>query len=150
MLSRRRFYRVEQELRSDGYGAEWKEEVRHVCPPAEADLVGSRDELVDLHWPVFDVDLPVQAIPSATEGHYHLYIDKPMSWRAYKRLLRAMVKAGIVEKGYYQMARKRGETFVRTPEKPKPFSPDLVLYEDGTAWQRPKIAPRIRLRRSSY
>ena len=52
----------------------------------------------DVHVPVLDIDLPVQVLASKTPGHHHLLIDAPMSWRKYRRLLRALARAGIVEK----------------------------------------------------
>lgn len=149
----RTYYKVDHELRSDGYGGTWKEEVRVECDPSEADLVGSLSmNGKDVHYPAIDVDLKISAVQSSTPGHYHLYIDKGMSWRQYKRLLRAMVKAGIVEPGYYKMAKRRGQTFLRTPEKPKPFDPEVVLYEDGSVWRRPprKKAPSIPVRFRGY
>lgn len=85
----------------------------------EADAISS--ELADgRHAPAIDLDVPARLIPSTTEGHAHLYIDVPMSWRQYKRLLRALVAAGVVEPGYYKASRRRGATFLRLPWVRKP------------------------------
>ena|ERR1700752_2985164 len=93
------------------YGSE---SPRTQVPRNEANLVGSR--LHDgRHAPAIDVDHPCALVPSSTEGHYHLLIDKPMAWWRYRVLLRAMVFAGIVEKRYYQHSIKRKQTFLRLP-----------------------------------
>lgn len=68
-----------------------------------------------LHKPVIDIDLPAKVIPSSTEGHGHLFIDKEMSWDDYLILLRALVAVGIVEPGYLKASERRGHTAVRLP-----------------------------------
>lgn len=92
----------------------WNVQHRKPAGKHEADLISS--ELPSgQHAPVIDIDLPIRAIASTTDDHWHLYIDKPMSWRKYKRLLRALVAAGVVEKGYYRASKERGGTQVRLP-----------------------------------
>jgi hypothetical protein len=54
-------------------------------------------------------------IPSSTPGHFHLVIERAMTWRSYKRLLKAMTRAGLLEKGFTTMAIRRGYTSVRVP-----------------------------------
>jgi hypothetical protein len=79
-----------------------------------ANLISS--ELGDgKHAPCIDLDVPHQVVPSTTPGHGHLYIDVPMSWRRYKRLLRALYKAGVIEKGYYTASVDRKASYVRKP-----------------------------------
>lgn len=78
----------------------------------------------DLHAPVIDVDLPIRVIPSSTPGHYHLYIDKKMSWKAYRKLLKALVEAGLVEENWYKMSLRRRMTMVRPPHLRKKDDPD--------------------------
>lgn len=79
----------------------------------QANLVGSK--LADgRHAPALDLDVPAKLIPSRTEGHSHLYIDVPMSWRQYRRLLKALAKAGVIEPGYYQASVKKGGSFLRS------------------------------------
>lgn len=68
-----------------------------------------------LHRVALDIDLPVVVMPSTQEGHFHLYIDKEMTWEKYEKLLFALVEAGIVEPGYHDMAKKRRATHLRTP-----------------------------------
>lgn len=71
--------------------------------------------LDNMHKPVLDIDMPVKVYPSTTKGHYHLYIDKVMTWGQYKKLLKALAKAGIIETGYVGASKARGFTAVRLP-----------------------------------
>lgn len=78
------------------------------------------------HRPVLDFDIPARYVPSSTPGHGHLYVDVPMDWERYEKLLLALRDAGILEPGYVAAAIMRKATFVR-PEgvlKPKvPMTP---------------------------
>jgi hypothetical protein len=76
-------------------------------------MVGGRGE--GEHMPVIDCDYPVYVVPSSTPGHYHLYLNKPISWKHYRRVLRAMSHAGLIEPGYYRASLKRRLTRVRLP-----------------------------------
>jgi hypothetical protein len=67
------------------------------------------------HTLALDVDHPVTVVPSTTEGHFHLYIDVPMPWDDYCRLMIAMSDAGIVEPGYVDASIDRGASFLRLP-----------------------------------
>jgi hypothetical protein len=82
---------------------------------SDAQVVSSEIYDTDRHAPVLDIDVPAYLVPSSTPGHSHLYIDVSMSWRTYKKLLRAMVKAGILEKGYVKASIRRRHTAVRVP-----------------------------------
>lgn len=75
-----------------------------------SEVAGTHD-----HKPVLDIDLGCKLIPSTNVGHYHLYIDKQMSWDKYKKLLEALKDGGIIEPGYYQAALARKYTGVRLP-----------------------------------
>lgn len=75
------------------------------------------------HAPVLDIDVPAYLVPSSTPGHTHLYIDCAMSWRQYKRLLRALANAGIIEKNYLTASLVRKHTAVRVPWVKKSGSP---------------------------
>lgn len=87
---------------------------------SRADVVTSQlAENPKLHAPLFDLDIPHFYYPSSTQGHGHLYLDKPVTWRQFKRVLRAMYLAGLIEKGYYQATKRRGYATLRLPEKPK-------------------------------
>lgn len=69
----------------------------------------------NMHKPILDIDFPVKAIPSTTEGHFHLYLDKAISSEAYEKLLNALADAGIIEPGYLGASLARGFTAVRLP-----------------------------------
>jgi len=71
------------------------------------------------HKVVIDLDLPAKLIPSTTEGHFHLYIDKAMEEGEYMNLLQALENAGIIEPGYMRAAERRRYTAVRLPWVPK-------------------------------
>lgn len=101
-----------------GYGAVHKE-VRVPAEPEKANLVGSR-WVNDIHLPMFDLDYEARLIPSTTEGHYHLYLDQPVKWRHYKRVLRAMARAGMIERGFAKMSIRRKQAFLRPPGVKKP------------------------------
>lgn len=92
----------------------------------EANLVSS-EVGGGMHMPAIDIDLPCKLIESSTPGHYHLYIDKELTWRQYEALLKIMVNVGIVEEGFLKMARKRKATYLRLPEKPKGADTDRII-----------------------
>ena len=91
-----------------------------VADLAEANLITSQVAGSDLHKVVLDVDLPCGLIASSTPGHFHLFIDKAMTWPEYAALLEALTAAGIVEVGYLAAAQRRGHTAVRLPWVRKP------------------------------
>lgn len=67
------------------------------------------------HYPVIDLDFPARLEPSTTPGHFHLYLDRAMTWPQYRKLLRALHQARIIEKGFCALSIKRGASFVRKP-----------------------------------
>lgn len=67
------------------------------------------------HKVIIDLDIPAKLIPSSTEGHFHLYIDHEMTWEDYKKLLDALVDAGLIQEGYRGASAARGYTAVRLP-----------------------------------
>lgn len=75
-----------------------------------------------LHRPILDVDFPIAAVPSTTPGHFHLYIDKELTWTQYRELLGVLADIGIIERGYLQASEARQFTSVRMPsvKKAKP------------------------------
>lgn len=85
------------------------------------------------HKPVLDFDLPIRAIPSTTEGHFHLYIDRAMSWDDYEKLLTVLGEVKLLEPGYVGAALRRKATFVRPPnvKKPPAKTPLEQDIEDG-------------------
>lgn len=54
-------------------------------------------------------------IPTTTEGHNHLYVDGDWSWSFIGMILIDLVRAGVVEKGYYDASENRGKTSLRLP-----------------------------------
>lgn len=112
-LVRRTYWISTTVLEHDNYEV-IKVEQRTQVPKREATLVSSK--LVDgQHAPALDIDLPCRLVPSTTEGHFHLFIDKPMSWRRYKALLKALKNAGVIEEGYYGASVRRRMTMLRMP-----------------------------------
>lgn len=75
-----------------------------------------------MHMPVLDLDVPHRYEPSSTPGHGHLYLDVPMTWDAYVKLLGALADAGIIEEGFARLSIERGASFVRKPGVIKPAS----------------------------
>lgn len=104
---------------ADDYGSATRTDRCRTMLEYDAEIVSSKldDKLFGtaMHAPCIDLDIPAALVPSSTPGHFHLYIDKVMPWRKYKRLLKAMVKAGLVEEGYYKVSCRRKETHLRVP-----------------------------------
>jgi hypothetical protein len=119
-ISRRALYKVEElntnwkELTDEQVAAE---EAYHTpVAPEEANLVGSKTDLEPGgHLPVIDLDLPCHLEPSTTPGHYHLYINQVVEWDKFLNILKALYEAGIVQEGFYEMSKRRGQAFVRVP-----------------------------------
>lgn len=87
----------------------------------DANLVCSDVPFTDgkLHRPVIDLDFECKLLPSATPGHYHLYLDRAVTTGQFDAVLIAMAEAGLVERGYASSFRNRGYTAVRHPDHPK-------------------------------
>lgn len=110
------FYKTGKELRHDDYGGTFTVETRQECKAEDAQVVSSElDDARGWHAPALDIDVLAHLIESSTPGHGHLYIDVKMPWRKYRRLLRALWKAGIIEKNYYKVSVKRKGTHLRPP-----------------------------------
>ena len=95
-----------------------------VAEPDKLDLFFGSPKLVEgetLHRPVLDLDMNAALIPSATPGHFHLYIDKLIPWENYDKLLRVMADCGILEQGYVDASIERGYSSARLPTKPKGY-----------------------------
>jgi hypothetical protein len=67
------------------------------------------------HKVVLDIDMPAALIPSTTEGHFHLYIDRELKWKDYRLLLEALARAGVISQGYADHSIQRKFTTVRLP-----------------------------------
>lgn len=76
-----------------------------------SEIVGSMGH----HLVVLDIDVPAKLLPSSTPDHWHLYIEKPITWFQYVNLLRALEDCGIVEPGYVSVSIERQGTRVRLP-----------------------------------
>lgn len=114
-IHERTFWYVAPEKMMDNSG-EWEsgDTERVMVPRDEANLVSSR--LVnDKHAPAIDIDLPCELIESSTPGHFHLFIEKEMSWEQYEAILIALTNAGVVEAGYLSASQARQQTFLRRP-----------------------------------
>lgn len=109
-------------------GAEYSEDrARPVATIEEANLVTS--EAADrpgVHYPVIDLDLPCELVPSTTEGHFHLYIDRAITWAQYSKILTALAEAGILEEGYVRASVARLRTDVRLPWIRKPAAAEVA------------------------
>lgn len=81
------------------------------------------------HKPVLDIDMPVKVIPSSTEGHFHLYIDKEMPWEDYVKLMNVMAEVGILEPGYVRASTTRKYSACRLPWVKKETKADEILEE---------------------
>lgn len=79
-----------------------------------ANLISSKTE-DGFQAPAIDLDFPVDLIPSLTEGHFHLYLNKRLTWEQYKKLLNVMIEVGLVQKGWVESGSKWGCTFLRKP-----------------------------------
>lgn len=99
-------------------GDDSNSDIGEIYPPTnsieQANIVTS-DIGWGFHYPVLDIDYETFLVPSSTSGHYHLYLNQSVSWRKYKRVLRAMKNAGLIQNGFYRAAVKRGYTSARLP-----------------------------------
>lgn len=86
---------------------------------ADPEAVAAQQVNAILHRPVLDLDMNAALIPSATPGHFHLYIDNLVPWAAYEELLEALANCGIIEQGYADASIARGYSSARLPTKPK-------------------------------
>ena len=68
-----------------------------------------------LHRIMLDIDFEAHLIPSSTEGHYHLYLDRMLSWDEYKKVLDVLGEVGILQPGYVAASKKKGATYLRLP-----------------------------------
>lgn len=70
--------------------------------------------------PALDIDFPARLVPSSTPGHFHLYLDVEMTWTSYRRLLKALAKAGVIEKSWAKASIASGNTILSVPWRNKP------------------------------
>lgn len=94
------------------------------------------------HLPVLDFDFPCALVPSSRPNHHHLYIDKPISWESYKKLLTVLAEVGLLEQGYVDASIAKGFTAVRIPGATKPGIPQTafkLLQENAILKMRNRI-----------
>lgn len=84
----------------------------------------------ETHKLIIDLDLPAQLIPSSTEGHFHLYVDKEIPDAAWQTLMYALAAAGLIEPGYMRASITRGFTAVRLPWVKKE-QPSAAANDEG-------------------
>lgn len=91
----------------------------NVCPIEDANLVSSRIAGMslhsNLHAPTLDLDMQCALVSSSTPGHFHLYIDKVMTWENYQKLLIVMREVGILERGFVNCSIEQGQSTLRLP-----------------------------------
>jgi hypothetical protein len=120
--SDRLYYRVEELNGSDASFLD--EELRVPCVKEEANLVGSLCE-DGMHRPVIDIDLPCRLVPSSTPGHFHLYLELPMSEERFLALMAALGTAGVVSSFYSKAVQARRQAFVRCEWVKKPVKEEV-------------------------
>lgn len=114
MIGERRLMRTGAAIKNDSENTKWDDPEYFPGDHDTATLVTS--ELPDgNHMMVLDIDLPCMLVPSTKEDHYHLYVNKPVSWGQYLNVLQALTDAGIVQEGYNMHTRRRGYGTVRYP-----------------------------------
>jgi hypothetical protein len=99
LLGRLTTVRYEWQLDHDGYDViEWLKTIP--VPLSEATALTSRNAETGRHAVLLDIDYPAYVVPSSTGGHNHVYLDVPdgLSDRQHRRLMKALAKAGVVEK----------------------------------------------------
>jgi hypothetical protein len=80
----------------------------------KANLVGSLLPTGD-HGPAIDLDFPCRLIPSRSQGHFHLYLERPVAWEKYLDILKTLHAAELINGGFYKLALKYKQTFLRFP-----------------------------------
>lgn len=139
-LSRRKqFYSEPSDMaKRDDRTTVWPE---YLSPDSGPNLASSKLSSGRYHLPALDIDFAAQLLPSSTAGHFHLYLDgmQPLTWRQYKRLLRALARAGVIERGYYKHAVKRRMTLLRLPWITKTAAEHVEGYGplDTLEWNDP-------------
>jgi hypothetical protein len=107
---------MEERCEHDGYVPYYYDVQVTEDDPFKADFISSRlRDDVHHHAPALDIDIPARLVASKTPGHSHLYLDVSLSWRQYKRLLKALAKAGVIEWSWYRSAVRSGSTLLTVP-----------------------------------
>ncbi len=76
------------------------------------------DDGPHFHAPALDIDgIHCELKPSSTKGNFHLYIDKPMSWSHYVKLLAVLREVGIIDDDFYNCSIQDKKTMLRIRDK---------------------------------
>jgi hypothetical protein len=67
------------------------------------------------HVFVLDLDHKAVLIPSSTSGHHHLIVNHTVMQDDYFKALDVLCEIGLVEEGYRDASKIRGEAFLRLP-----------------------------------
>lgn len=115
-IGERKMFRTLEPLQQNSEGDETGFFEIGKLPATHEDATAVTSELPDgSHMPVIDLDLTCMLVPSTQEGHFHLYINKPMEWEKFVAILTALADAGVVGEGYLRYTKKRGYATVRYP-----------------------------------
>lgn len=82
---------------------------------SKANLISSKVKGTTRHKPIFDLDFEAALLPSSTEGHYHLYLDKELTNDQMERLVRVLHEIGILAQGNLNQWTRNKAQFLRVP-----------------------------------
>jgi hypothetical protein len=103
----------------EGYDVESAERID--CEPDQANVVGSKvADQPGKHYILIDLDVPHVYTPSSTPGHGHLIIGVPVDFPDYLKVLEVLSSVGVVENGFANATKSRGEGWLRVPWAKKP------------------------------
>jgi hypothetical protein len=80
-----------------------------------ANLISSQVTGTTRHRPILDLDFPAALIPSSTEGHFHLYLDKELTHDQMDRLVTTLWELGIIADGNLNQWQRSKRLFLRLP-----------------------------------
>jgi hypothetical protein len=63
----------------------------------------------------YRIPLQVQALLIDSTSNHHLYLERSLSMEDYRALLKALKRAGVIERGFCDLSIKRGGSFLRLP-----------------------------------
>lgn len=101
---------------------------------SKANLISSEAGVVfntNYHHLMLDLDIQHKYIPSSTEGHGHLIIDHPIPEDTMWEILDLLVTAGILQKAFVDLAKRRGAVFLRHPDHPKKKESVTIVEDDA-------------------
>ena len=81
----------------------------------KANLVSSKIGGKRKHKVILDLDYEASLIPSSTEGHFHLYLDKELNEEQMEKLVDVLEEVGIIATGNANQWRRSRAMFLRLP-----------------------------------